>query len=110
MNTVEKALRSRSFRRYAFRFFGRPFLISIALPCFVVVFWHILLGRKSPGLVVISEIVLRFWAELSLVVVFLVPSTMALFFIRKTAKRARLHGLTWYEFLDLSPEERNKLT
>jgi hypothetical protein len=106
--TVSGAWNSPSFRKHAFRFFGRPFLIAIAMSCFVLLFWHFRLGSSSPGLPILARANLPYWGSVFLILFFLLPSAAALFVIRKLAKKSGRHGIAWYEYLDLPEEEPDK--
>jgi hypothetical protein len=102
-------LNSAAFRRYAFRFFIRPFLLTIAMCCFALFVWHIRLGSSSPGLLALAGLNLPYWGSVFFILFFVLPCAAALFFIAKTTRKARPYGIPWYEYLDLPREEREKL-
>jgi hypothetical protein len=78
------------------------------MACFALLFWHFRLGISSPGLRRLASINLPYWGSVFLIVFFLFPSAAALFFIRKTAVKAAKHGITWYDYLDLSDQEDSR--
>jgi hypothetical protein len=100
---------SAALRKHAFRLFGLPFISAAFVCCAVVLIGHFRLGAKSPGIIELALMSLRYWTPMLFVVFFIFPSIRALILIRRLTLKARVHGMRWYEYLDLSPDERNLL-
>jgi hypothetical protein len=104
-----KSSGSASFGKHAFRFFGLPVIGAVVMSCAAVLTGHLRLGARSPGIIELALSSLRYWTPVMFIVFLIYPSIRALLLIRRLTRMARAHGLRWYEYLDLSPDERNRL-
>jgi hypothetical protein len=95
-------------RRQVLRLFGVPVLIAIGVYCLMVLVQHVRLGADSPGIVGLGRLDLL-WLPVLFLFVVILPSARSLIVIRRMVPRARGYGLTWYEYMDLSTEERSRL-
>jgi hypothetical protein len=106
---IARSSSAAAFRRHAFRLFGMPFVVAVAACCAVILIGYFRLGTKFPGIIELALSSLRYWTPLLFIVFFIFPSIRALLLVRRLTLKARAHGMRWYEYLDLSPDERNRL-
>lgn len=100
---------SNSRNKYVWKLFGVPFVVSIAVCGLAILTSHFRLGAASPGVVALAKSSLIYWTPLLMLIFFVVPVIRSLLAVRKVSAKARVHGMSWYQYLDLSPEERQSL-
>lgn len=98
-----------SFRRHVWKLFGLQFFIALGATLAVILIAHWRLGDESPGFWALMIGSLSSYAPILMGFLYVVPSIHSMLLVRKLRALARPHGLTWYEYIDLSAEARKAL-
>lgn len=95
--------------RHALKFVGTIVLVTFSACVALIVGLYLTQGHPTLGIIAVAEIATHIGIPVFVVLFFVVPSLFGVYIFLVTYRRAKRHGLTVSQFIDLRPEEKEKL-
>jgi hypothetical protein len=105
----ESELSVKVLAKLIFELFVKVIAITIGACALLVLIVHFSLGKKSPGIIPITETSTRFWIPLIVILCVALPAVLAVRIIWLAYRQASGMGLSLAQYFEMPQKERERL-